>query len=71
MTRQVCQRDTTDSSLGLFLDTLLRLRRTVPMSKQESALLELLFELVVAIHLTGVSDAEIEGFLQQILLDLL
>ena len=70
MPRQVCQRNATDGCFGLVFDTLLRLRGTVPVGEQEAAFLEFLFELVVAIDLTGVGDAEIEGFLQQVGLDL-
>ena len=40
------------------------------MGEEEAAFLEFLFELVIAIDLAGVGDTEIEGFLQQVGLDL-
>ena len=67
MTRQVFQRDTTDRRFRLIFDELLGLRRTVPMSPNESAFFEFLFELLITIYFTRVGDTEIECFLQQIL----
>ena len=68
---EVGQRDTTDGCFGLVLDALLGFGRSVPMRKDESAFLQLFFELVVTIHLTGVGDAEIKSFGKQVLLNLL
>ena len=45
------QGDATDGRFGLFLDFLLGLGSTVPMSQDEATLLDLLLELVPSIHL--------------------
>ena len=62
------ERNTADSSLGFFLDTLLGLCRAIPMTLQETAFLNLYLKLLPTVALTSMFEAELERFLIDIIL---
>ena len=63
------ERDAADGGLGLCLDLLLRLGRTIPVGEDEATLLDLLLELLVAVYRDRMLLSIVERLLVDIGLD--